>query len=203
EFDINRLMELMPPHEGAGESGDWAAVEQAWGFRFPRDYTEFITWYGQGSIEACVSVLAPDELMPPDAPQPGMRGMTEEARWLFEEDGEPTDEVRSAEQIIVWGGSCTADTLGWLTIGDDSDAWPVLILGRQRRCALGLRHAHGRVPLQAALRRDQPEPRRRRRDLGRAAAPLRSLAGRVAADPGSDRLFIRQVELNHAWLMAS
>ncbi|MEU1425253.1 SMI1/KNR4 family protein [Kitasatospora sp. NPDC005751] len=129
EFDINRLMELMPPHDGAGESGDWAAVEQAWGFRFPRDYTEFITRYGQGEISRSLAVFAPDELMPPNAPQPGMHGMTEEARCVFEEDGEPTDEVRSAEQIIVWGGSCTADTLGWLTIGDDPDAWPVLILG--------------------------------------------------------------------------
>ncbi|MEV7599005.1 hypothetical protein AB0O91_16630 [Kitasatospora sp. NPDC089797] len=129
-FDIDGLLELMPPHEGAGEAGDWAVVEQAWGFRFPRDYIEFITRYGQGGIEDCISVLAPDELVPPDAPQPGMRGMTEEARWLFEEDGEPTDEVRSAEQIVAWGGSCTADTLGWLTTGDDPDAWPVLVLGR-------------------------------------------------------------------------
>ncbi|MEV7774571.1 SMI1/KNR4 family protein [Kitasatospora sp. NPDC086791] len=130
EFDISRLLELMPPHEGAGESGDWAAVEQAWGLRFPRDYTEFIARYGNGGIEECVSVLAPDELMPPDAPQPGMHNLTEEARWLFEEDGEPTEEVRCAEQLVAWGGSSTADTLCWLTVGDDPDAWPVVVLGR-------------------------------------------------------------------------
>ncbi|MEU1287929.1 SMI1/KNR4 family protein [Kitasatospora sp. NPDC005856] len=129
-FDISRLLELMPPPEGAGESGDWAAVEQAWGFRFPRDYTEFVTRYGKGEIDRSLGVFAPDELMPPDAPQPGMRDMTEEARWLFEEDGEPTDEVRSAEHIIAWGGSCTADTLGWLAVGDDPDEWPVLVLDR-------------------------------------------------------------------------
>ncbi|MEV7599002.1 SMI1/KNR4 family protein [Kitasatospora sp. NPDC089797] len=129
-FDINRLIGLMPPHEGAGEAGDWAAVEQAWGFRFPRDYTEFITRYGQGEIDRSLAVFAPDELMPAGAPQPGMRGMTEEARWLFEEGGEPTEEVRSAGQIVAWGGSCTADVLGWLTVGDDPDAWPVLVLSR-------------------------------------------------------------------------
>ncbi|MFE6050515.1 SMI1/KNR4 family protein [Kitasatospora sp. NPDC056446] len=126
---IDRLLDLMPPSEGGGESGDWAAAGSAWGFRFPRDYTEFITRYGQGGIEDCVSVLAPDELMPADAPQPGMRDMTEEARRLFEEDGEPTESVRSAEQIVAWGGSSTADTLCWLTVGDDPDAWPVLVLG--------------------------------------------------------------------------
>ncbi|WP_395297014.1 SMI1/KNR4 family protein [Kitasatospora hibisci] len=130
EFEIGRLLELMPPHVGAGESGDWAAVESAWGFRFPRDYVEFITRYGEGSIEACIFVGAPDELMPPDAPKPGLRDLTEEARWLFEEDGEPTDEVRSADQIVAWGGSSTADTLAWLTVGDNPDAWPVLVLSR-------------------------------------------------------------------------
>ncbi|MFJ9690752.1 SMI1/KNR4 family protein [Kitasatospora sp. NPDC101183] len=130
QFDIKRLIELMPPDEGSGESGNWAAAEAAWGMRFPSDYIEFITRYGQGEIDRSLSVAAPDELLPPDAPQPGMRGMTEEARWLFEEDGEPTEEVRSADQIIAWGGSCTADTLAWLTVGDDPDAWPVLVLDR-------------------------------------------------------------------------
>ncbi|MFC9324029.1 SMI1/KNR4 family protein [Kitasatospora sp. NPDC057015] len=130
DVEISRLLELMPPPPGAGEAGDWAAVESAWGFRFPSDYVEFVTRYGQGEIDRSLAVIAPDELMPPDAPQPGMRGMTEEARWLFEEDGEPTDEVRSAEQIIAWGGSCTGDTLGWLTVGDDPDEWPVLVLSR-------------------------------------------------------------------------
>ncbi|MFE6050513.1 SMI1/KNR4 family protein [Kitasatospora sp. NPDC056446] len=130
EFDIDRLLDLMPPSEGGGESGDWAAAGSAWGFRFPRDYAEFVARYGQGEIDRSLTVFAPDELMPAGAPQPGMRGMTEEARWLFEEDGEPTEAVRSAEQIVAWGGSCTADTLGWLTVGDDPDAWPVLVLGR-------------------------------------------------------------------------
>ncbi|MGW3182851.1 SMI1/KNR4 family protein [Kitasatospora sp. NPDC001119] len=128
--DISGLLELMPPPEGAGESGDWAVVESAWGLRFPRDYVEFVARYGAGEIDRSLAVFAPDELMPPDAPQPGMRGMTEEARLLFEEEGEPTGEVRSAGQIVAWGASCTADTLAWLTVGDDPDAWPVLVLDR-------------------------------------------------------------------------
>ncbi|MFJ9844145.1 hypothetical protein ACIRYZ_27540 [Kitasatospora sp. NPDC101155] len=153
-----------------------------WGFRFPRDYTEFIARYGQGEIDRSLAVFAPDELLPPDAPTPGMHGMTEEARRLFEEDGEPTEEVRSAEQIIAWGGSCTADTLGWLTAGDDPDAWPVLVLGRNGGAPLlfdmgMVEFLHGVVSGGIS-----PSPHRRRRHAGRATAPLRPLAGRVAAD---------------------
>ena len=129
---LNRLVSLMPPHGGAGDSGDWTAVEAGWGKAFPSDYKKFISIYGMGDIEDCIAILCPDELLPYEAPKPGMFEETENARGILEEFGTSGASIESPAEIIAWGGDPVADMLCWLCRGDNPDEWPTLVWNRGR-----------------------------------------------------------------------
>lgn len=58
-MSIGDLLELMPPHEGAGANVDWDSLEAAWGTSFPTDYKAFLEHYGVGTIEQFFGVFGP------------------------------------------------------------------------------------------------------------------------------------------------
>ncbi|WP_374985673.1 hypothetical protein [Streptomyces fradiae] len=56
---LRKLVAFMPPHEGAGDTVDWAQVQAALGVALPRDYMSFVGTYGPGSVSDALYVCAP------------------------------------------------------------------------------------------------------------------------------------------------
>ncbi|WP_351234459.1 SMI1/KNR4 family protein [Streptomyces sp. NPDC002133] len=136
--DVEVLVRLMPPHEGAGGIIDWSRAQQAWGIGFPADYKEFVSVYGAGSIGAAkvgdfLGVMVP-EVSPDGQPDGSMDEETKTARHDWAEDfaDKPEGVTLGAEHVVAWGVDSAADLLCWLTEGDDPDAWPVVIYSRSR-----------------------------------------------------------------------
>ncbi|MFE7633517.1 MULTISPECIES: hypothetical protein [Kitasatospora] len=132
EASVAALKAVMSPHDGADEQVDWAAVGQAWGVRFPADYVAFMATYGAGGIDEAFGVLAPEaSTAPPEGPGFGSAaGETAILRSLWSTEGGPAGVEAGPDSVIAWGVSCGADILGWLTVDDDPDRWPVLVWER-------------------------------------------------------------------------
>ncbi|MFI6054703.1 SMI1/KNR4 family protein [Streptomyces violascens] len=120
---IMEVVDLMPPHDGAGAVADWLSLERAWGLSFPNDFKAFVAAYGDGSIENYLAVLMPEEAE--GEPVGAMADTTDDARAAWEQTGPPRGSSASAEQLVAWAGDGTGDLLCWLTEGSGSDEWPV------------------------------------------------------------------------------
>ncbi|MFI2072163.1 SMI1/KNR4 family protein [Streptomyces triculaminicus] len=126
------LRVFMPPHENAGDDVDWSAAERAWGVKFPRDYVDFMSVYGEGVIGNFLSIFQPLSTAY-DASAYGMRFETDNAHGLI--DQHPSSWPAGLTQdtphsIIAWGVNSSADILCWSTVDQDPDRWPVVVLGR-------------------------------------------------------------------------
>ncbi|WP_306191736.1 SMI1/KNR4 family protein [Streptomyces sp. MK5] len=121
---IAQLRDLMPPHDGAGDSVDWQQTEHDWGVTFPQDYKEFVATYGEGEADAFLTFLVPE---PAEGPVPSgdMAEETAEARRMWVDYGSPT-----TSPVIAWGVSARADLLCWLTSEQDPRRWPVAVWSR-------------------------------------------------------------------------
>ncbi|MBU8553864.1 hypothetical protein IMX12_34460 [Streptomyces sp. Babs14] len=126
------LTMVMSPQEGADEQVDWDAMRRAWGVDFPSDYIAFMGTYGAGGIDDALSVLAPEtNTQPPDGPGFGsMTGETAIMRQIWESEGAPDGVVAGPNHVLAWGVSCGADILGWLTIDENPNKWPVIVWER-------------------------------------------------------------------------
>ncbi|MGW4031692.1 hypothetical protein ACWEFL_20685 [Streptomyces sp. NPDC004838] len=49
---LRQLVELMPPHEGAGDEVDWDQAERELGMAYPGDYRRFVDVFGAGEFVA-------------------------------------------------------------------------------------------------------------------------------------------------------
>jgi hypothetical protein len=117
---IDALLRVMPADLGADERLDWAEVSAQLGTGLPSDYKAFMSAYGGGSIGGdALSVLVP---LPVEGPRwdPGcIAEATETMRTSWDAPG--------AEALLAWGAGDRGDTLGWLMIDRDPDAWPVVV----------------------------------------------------------------------------
>jgi hypothetical protein len=129
EFDD--LLQVMPPHPGAGDVVDWSAAEQEWGVPFPADYRAFVETYGEGTVEDFLSILIPFSTEPLADPAP-MRSETENARYTWGlEIGSDRPAGVDGSSLIAWGVDAGADILCWSVRGEDPDRWPVVVYCRQ------------------------------------------------------------------------
>lgn len=123
---VDGLVDLMPPAEEAGDDVAWDEV----GLSLPADYRAFIAAYGGGTINGELNVLLP--VAPADFPQwdPGSIAVeTVNLRRLWGEAGGL--DGYGPESVLAWGvGSANPDLFGWLTVGADPDAWPVVVARR-------------------------------------------------------------------------
>ncbi|MFJ3928942.1 hypothetical protein [Streptomyces sp. NPDC090029] len=114
-----------------GDEVDWTAVEAAYGTAFPEDYTRFVQWFGNGTIEGAIGVMIPvvtDDRTTRRVSRLPERALADSAfrRW-----SDPDLEGKvSLDEILVWGETDSADTLGWITTGADPDEWPVAVYHR-------------------------------------------------------------------------
>ncbi|WP_327132404.1 hypothetical protein OG311_16380 [Streptomyces sp. NBC_01343] len=88
--------------------------------------------YGAGGIDEALSVLTPEATtQPPAGPGFGsMAGETAIMRQIWATDGGPGGITASPDSVIAWGVSCGADILGWVTVDEDPDNWPVIVWER-------------------------------------------------------------------------
>ncbi|MFG2753909.1 SMI1/KNR4 family protein [Streptomyces xanthophaeus] len=126
------LITAMSPQDGADEQVDWEAMRRAWGVGFPSDYVAFMATYGAGGIDDAFSVLTPEAATQPAYGQElgSMSGETAIMRQMWADKGGPGGVDAGPEVVIAWGVSCGADILGWLTIDDEPDKWPVIVWER-------------------------------------------------------------------------
>ncbi|MFJ6934765.1 SMI1/KNR4 family protein [Streptomyces sp. NPDC101132] len=129
-MSINDLLNVMPPHVGAGVSVDWHTLERAWGTGFPADYKAFIEHYGPGAIENFLAVFVPtlDEVGRP-------AGEMAEESWVARDEWESEGLAgvdADPDQLLAWATDGTADLLCWLRTDGSPDDWPVLVYERGR-----------------------------------------------------------------------
>ncbi|WP_329437978.1 SMI1/KNR4 family protein [Streptomyces canus] len=123
---MDTLRQLMPSHRGAGDAVDWTAVEHSWGTGFPRDYQEFITLYGAGTVDDYLSFLLP-EPRTAESVEPIYQGMEAETLNALDFWQYKASEESRQSGLIAWGVDSSADILCWRVTGSDPDAWPVVV----------------------------------------------------------------------------
>lgn len=115
---------------GAGDAVDWSAVESAYGVTFPADYKEFVSRFGNGTIEGRIATLIPVVTSNPMVRRVGplrdsLRSDPDWDRWAG-----PRSELHQLDRILVWGETDSADVLAWIVSGVDPDAWPLAVWAR-------------------------------------------------------------------------
>ncbi|MER6633818.1 SMI1/KNR4 family protein [Streptomyces sp. NPDC000987] len=126
---IAQLRELMPPHDGAGDSVDWQEAERVWGVTFPQDYKEFVATYGEGEVDAFLTFLVPEWAEIP-VPSGAMAQETAVARRIWLEDPPAGHGSLATPPVIAWGVSARADLLCWVIGEQDPGLWPVAVWSR-------------------------------------------------------------------------
>ncbi|MBE8477465.1 SMI1/KNR4 family protein [Streptomyces justiciae] len=126
---IVQLRDLMPPHEGAGDSIDWEEAERAWGAGFPQDYKEFVAQYGDGEVDAFLTFLVP-EWTEGSVPCGAMAEETAEARRMWLEKPPAGYGSPATPPVVAWGVNARADLLCWMTGEQDPGLWPVAVWSR-------------------------------------------------------------------------
>lgn len=128
--NIERLKRLMPPHEGAGDVMDWGAVEAEYGHAFPRDYMEFTSVYGDGSIDEFLSIYVPrrSDSEPPFVDRLPARTVASASMQEWKRGSFAS--VHTLDQMLLWGQTSSADALCWVVRHEDPDRWPVAVWAR-------------------------------------------------------------------------
>ncbi|MER6698977.1 hypothetical protein [Streptomyces griseus] len=125
------LAHVLTPFEGgAGDEVDWPSVESAYGVAFPSDYKEFVSRFGNGTIEGRIATLIPVVTSDPMVRRVGplrdsLRSDPDYDRWTGPRSG-----FHELDRILVWGETDSADVLAWIVSGADPDAWPLAVWAR-------------------------------------------------------------------------
>ncbi|MFF2630895.1 hypothetical protein ACFVUN_34670 [Kitasatospora griseola] len=129
--DVGRLITVLPPHEGAGESIDWNEVERTWGTPFPKDFQDFMAVYGVGGIDDFMAIATPaDGEHVPGMPR--IRSLTPTADSLRRSGMSwPYPVWPQRGGLIGWGGNSNASDFYWDTADTDPDNWPVVVRHRE------------------------------------------------------------------------
>lgn len=122
--NIRKLMDLMPPHEGAGDAIDWHRTREVWGCDFPSDFRDFMTVYGSGTIEDGLAISRQNEGAPGDGPYDVW--FVPSPDWL-EDVSAPYPAWPTEGSLICWGEDANQNLMCWSTRGSDPDKWPVAV----------------------------------------------------------------------------
>ncbi|MFF5974045.1 hypothetical protein ACFY7C_21240 [Streptomyces sp. NPDC012769] len=120
-----QLVSVMPPGRDAGDVVEWGDVETLYGTRFPRDYMDFVARYGSGTIQETISVRLP-MVEGPVRPYLAVTKLDPARLERMSHAAEGLGGHR-LEDVLIWGDTVAADTLSWISAGDDPDDWPIAV----------------------------------------------------------------------------
>ncbi|PJE97224.1 hypothetical protein CUT44_13725 [Streptomyces carminius] len=130
--NVERLSDLLTVFGGdAGDNVDWEAIKSCYGTDFPEDYKEFVRLFGNGTIEGMIGIRIPvatsDPMIRRVAPLPAAALASSNLdRWA-----EPSlASLYRLDQILVWGETDSADTLGWIAKDQNPEKWPLAVYER-------------------------------------------------------------------------
>ncbi|NED11872.1 hypothetical protein [Streptomyces sp. SID9124] len=130
---LRDVVSLLQVGGAAGDAVDWqAAAAELRVMSFPSDYREFVSTFGAGSIEESLYVWIPRPETASAALTVGHlpdNALRSESMNVWQESG--TGSTCHLEDILVWGQTNGADTLGWVASGPDPERWPVAVWERQ------------------------------------------------------------------------
>jgi hypothetical protein len=170
--DVERLTRVLGVPEFPSAQVPWDLAPRDVGFQFPQDYRELIDVYGSIRINGMLSVWRPKlRAAAPDIPG-GFAGFI----WHTTREGGVGDYLAGAYEagdlrecpypvfsarhsarggLLAWGSTPNGDHCFWLTEGDDSDGWPIVV--RYRQLAVWSRFDGGIADfLTAVVTRDYP-----------------------------------------------
>ncbi|WP_445045449.1 SMI1/KNR4 family protein [Streptomyces sp. SAS_272] len=103
---------------------DWEIIESSWGMRFPSEYKQFVSVYGEGGVSDYLTFLLPERNLGGESSVAGMSAEARNARQLWE--GASMD-VAPSSSLVAWGVDASADILCWLALSDDPEEWHVVV----------------------------------------------------------------------------
>ncbi|MEU0200484.1 MULTISPECIES: hypothetical protein [unclassified Streptomyces] len=130
---LRAVMSLL--HEGgaAGDTVDWDVAASELGVTsFPRDYREFVTSFGAGSIEDSLYLWIPrpgTTAAPLTVGRLSASALASESMRVWQEPA--VGSRHRLEDMLVWGQTNSADALCWVASDPDPDNWPVAVWQRQ------------------------------------------------------------------------
>ncbi|MEO0931109.1 MAG: SMI1/KNR4 family protein, partial [Pseudomonadota bacterium] len=123
---LSRIIELLPVPPNASEQGggDWGALPEDFGGRFPEAYVDFVSTYGTGSIGGFLWVLNPFSQNPSLS--------LDQARYFRDayqslRDDFPQYYLRNADDFLPWAFTDNGDAIVWITNEDNPNEWSVCI----------------------------------------------------------------------------
>jgi hypothetical protein len=128
---IDSLKLVLPPPANpayTGTQGEWAAVESGLGVTLPRDYKQFISEYGAGSIDEYLVVYSP--FWSESSLAHELARLQHAYHYLVASLGYfpvPYPIFPEVGGLLPWGSTANGDVCSWITDQGDPDRWPILI----------------------------------------------------------------------------
>lgn len=119
---LDLLLAIAPPPEGAGSGVDWPEVERRLGTRLPTDYTLLIASYGEGSFDDFIWVLHPTTINP-------NLHLDTQIRLAGAALREVNDTFAASHELMPWAITDNGDACYWLMSDTDVDPedWRVAV----------------------------------------------------------------------------
>ncbi|MGR2741105.1 SMI1/KNR4 family protein [Billgrantia sp. Q4P2] len=123
-MSIERIKKIMPVPDRAVEAGghDWASLSSELKKDFPKDYKEFVSLYGTGSIGEFLWIINPFSINP-------NLNLEKVFYFLYAYQSLRQDfpdlYPRKKESFWPWGFTDNGDCLFWLLDGGSPDKWQV------------------------------------------------------------------------------
>ncbi len=123
---LARIVELLPIPTKTSEQGpgNWGALPEEFGGRFPDTYVDFVTTYGTGSIGAFLWVLNPFSKNP--SLNLGQARYFRDAYQSLRADF-PQYYPRKRNDFLPWAFTDNGDAIVWITDEGDPNEWHVCV----------------------------------------------------------------------------
>ncbi|PXW72727.1 SUKH superfamily protein [Loktanella sp. PT4BL] len=123
---LSRIVELLPPPTNTSEQGrgNWGALPEEFGGRFPDTYVDFVSTYGTGSIGAFLWVLNP--FSKNSSLHLDQARYFRDAYQSLQEDF-PQYYPRKPNDFLPWAFTDNGDAIVWVTDDGDPNEWHVCV----------------------------------------------------------------------------
>lgn len=128
---MTNLTDILPlPRGRAGDAGVVDTASAEFGAPLPADYWNYVRCYGPGSINDFIWIFTPgvsNEFLDLRRASARQREMLVTLRGMFPDEF-PFAAYPESDGLLAFGVTDNGDILAWQTLGNDPDAWPIVIL---------------------------------------------------------------------------